>query len=139
MLDWVIQEIDKRRKGFLWAGKEKANGGQCLVAWPIVCLPTDLGGLGVVDLRTAAYALRLRWLWLKRIEANRPWKNLELDFGKDAIVQVIFKASIDVELGDGNLAFFWSDLWLGKNSTSLIAPHLCKLIRPRSSELEDCC
>ncbi|KAG2653053.1 hypothetical protein PVAP13_1NG423319 [Panicum virgatum] len=34
--DWVFQEIDKRRRGFLWAGKEKANGGQCLVAWPVL-------------------------------------------------------------------------------------------------------
>lgn len=25
--DWVVQEIDKRRRGFLWAGKEKATGG----------------------------------------------------------------------------------------------------------------
>ena len=24
--DWVFQEIDKRRRGFLWSGKEKANG-----------------------------------------------------------------------------------------------------------------
>jgi len=78
--DWVFQEIDKRRRGFLWAGKEKATGGQCLVAWPIVCLPIELGGLGVVNLRFAAYALRLRWIWLKRTDANRPWKNLSLDF-----------------------------------------------------------
>lgn len=33
--DWVISEIDKRRWGFLWAGKDKATGGKCMVAWPI--------------------------------------------------------------------------------------------------------
>jgi hypothetical protein len=25
--DWVFQEVDKRRRGFLWAGKEKASEG----------------------------------------------------------------------------------------------------------------
>ena len=84
--DWVFQEIDKRRRGFLWAGKEKANGGQCLVAWPVVCQPQEVGGLGVVDLRLASLALRLRWMWLKRTYANRLWKNLDIDFGKDSVL-----------------------------------------------------
>jgi hypothetical protein len=57
--DWVFQEIDKRRRGFLWAGKEKATGGQCLVAWPIVCLPTELRGLGVVNLRCLRLAAEM--------------------------------------------------------------------------------
>jgi hypothetical protein len=29
---WVIEAIDKRRKGFLWIVKEEAQGGKCLVA-----------------------------------------------------------------------------------------------------------
>jgi len=128
---WVFQEIDKRRRSFLWSGKKKANGGQCLVAWPFVCQPAEFGGLGVVDLRLAAYALRLRWLWLKRTDTNRPWKNLELDFGKDTVVQAMFNASTVFELGDGNLALFWSDHWLGQKSPCLLAPELCKLIKPK--------
>ena len=94
MPDWVFQEIDKMRRGFLWSGKDKASGGQCLVAWTNVCLPTELGGLGVTDLRLAAYALRLRWVWLKRTDADRPWKNLDLDFGNDPIVQAMFQSPL---------------------------------------------
>ncbi|PVH61987.1 hypothetical protein PAHAL_3G172600 [Panicum hallii] len=105
--DWVFQEIDKRRRGFLWAGKEKATGGQCLVAWPI-----------------------LRWIWLKRTDANRPWKNLSLDFGNDPEVKAMFNASIDIELGDGCLTLFWSDHWLGQNSPCLITPKLRSLVTP---------
>lgn len=73
---WVFQEIDKLQKGFLWAGKPTANGGQCLVTWPIACRPKTVGGLGIQDLRRASVALRLRWLWFKRTDDRRPWKCL---------------------------------------------------------------
>jgi hypothetical protein len=33
-----------------------------MVAWETVCKPTNLGGLGVTDLKL--YALQARWLWL---------------------------------------------------------------------------
>ncbi|CAL4990597.1 unnamed protein product [Urochloa decumbens] len=129
--DWVFQEIDKRRRGFLWAGKDKANGSQCLVAWPVVCRPPEFGGLGVPDLRLASFALRLRWLWLKRTDGNRPWKNLELDFGVDQQVQEMFRASIHVQVGDGGLALFWINNWRGADSPCITAPTLCQLVKPR--------
>jgi hypothetical protein len=57
---WVIQAIDKLRRAFIWAGSETVAGGRCKVAWPTVCKPTSLGGLGVSDLRHAGLALRVR-------------------------------------------------------------------------------
>jgi hypothetical protein len=38
---WLIRAIDKIRRGFLWKGKEQANGGCCLVAWEVM-RPLDL-------------------------------------------------------------------------------------------------
>ncbi|CAN6312358.1 unnamed protein product [Urochloa humidicola] len=128
--DWVFQEIDKRQCGFLWAGKDKAHGGQCQVAWTTACRPQEFGGLGIPDLRLQAYALRLRWLWMQRSDTNRPWKSLELSFGNDNIVEQIFRASIVIQLGDGNLARFWSDKWNGDFSPCILAPDLCTLVRP---------
>ena len=43
---WLIKQIDRRRRSFLWKGDEpeKVNRGHCLVRWPSVCTPKDLGG-----------------------------------------------------------------------------------------------
>jgi hypothetical protein len=43
------------------------------VAWRSVCLPKELGGLGVVELRRLGVALRLRWEWLHRTDPARSW------------------------------------------------------------------
>lgn len=128
---WVLEEIDKRRRGFLWTGKEKALGAHCTVAWPTVCRPTDYGGLGLLDLKMASFALRLRWLWLKKTDANWPWKNLQLEFAWDTVLQHMFQTSIQIQLRDGNLALFWQDAWLGQSSPSILAPDLCNLIAPQ--------
>jgi hypothetical protein len=54
---WALQQIDKRRRAFLWAGTLNTTGGKCKVVWTTVCRPTDLGSLGVLDLRYFGLAL----------------------------------------------------------------------------------
>lgn len=62
---WAIEQINTICRRFLQTGKEGSMHGKCMVAWPTVCRPTDLGGLGIPDLRLTAIALQARWLWLQ--------------------------------------------------------------------------
>ena len=107
---WAIQCIDKIRKGFLWSGAVSAKNGHCLLAWPRVCRPPDLGGLRILDLNRFGFALRMKWLWLRRTDPSRPWLHLSDD--REPVVDAMFRASIYLELGDGATALFWSDRWL---------------------------
>lgn len=44
----------------------------------------------------------------------------------------MFHASIQVQLGDGNLALFWTDRWNNNSSPCTIAPNLCNTVRRRT-------
>ena len=59
-LPWAIREVDKIRRGFLWRGRRDAKGGHCLVAWVKVCLPKELGGLGISYLKSLGWAPQMR-------------------------------------------------------------------------------
>ncbi|KAG2661257.1 hypothetical protein PVAP13_1KG493905 [Panicum virgatum] len=43
----------------------------------------------------------------------------------------MFQASIYVDLGDGNTAFFWTDRWLNGKSLADVAPCLYATVGPR--------
>jgi hypothetical protein len=47
----TLQAIDKIRRGSLWKGRKDVRGGHCLIAWPKVTRPPELGGLGISDLQ----------------------------------------------------------------------------------------
>jgi hypothetical protein len=69
---WVIKEIDKIRREFIWKGRKEANGGSCLVSWETVTKPISLGGLGIPNLQFKSWALQAKWLWLEKTDPNRP-------------------------------------------------------------------
>jgi hypothetical protein len=70
---WALKAIDKVRRGFLWKGRRDVKGGHCVIAWPKVTRPLDLGGLGISNLQQLGWALRLRWLWLQKTEPDKSW------------------------------------------------------------------
>ena len=70
---WALKAIDKIKRVFLWKGRKDARGGHCLLAWPKVARPLNLGGLGISNHQNLGWALKLRWLWLQKIEPNKAW------------------------------------------------------------------
>jgi hypothetical protein len=54
-------------KVFLWMETDTMQAGKCLVAWPYIHRPLELGEL---DLKTFGMVLRLRWLWLSQMDST---------------------------------------------------------------------
>ena len=129
---WVIQCIDKRRRAFIWKGSDTdaISGGHCLLAWPRVCRPSILGGLGLPDLTLQGYALRMRWLWFQRTDHTCSWASLPQP--QEKLVQAMFNNSITVQIGNGQQSFFWTDKWINGHSIQDIALALLKAITPQT-------
>jgi hypothetical protein len=125
---WVIRMIDKRRRAFLWKGTAVVSGDQCKLAWPRVCRPTELGGLGFPNLELMGYALRLRWLWLRRTDAAKPWTSLS--DGVEKPVHEMFHYSTMIHVGNGTSTLFWTDRWLNGQSKEELAPCLISTVGP---------
>uniref|UniRef100_A0A453NPX8 Reverse transcriptase zinc-binding domain-containing protein n=2 Tax=Aegilops tauschii subsp. strangulata TaxID=200361 RepID=A0A453NPX8_AEGTS len=95
----TLKALEKIQRGFLWAGRAKANGGNCHVNWQRVARPIALGGLGVRDLARTGLALRTRWLWFSRTDQGRAWAGLDLQFSDDD--RAFFFASTTMSVGNG--------------------------------------
>jgi hypothetical protein len=99
-----LEQLDKQRHRFLWAGTRDITGGKCKVNWTKTCLPTSQGGLGVLNLEKFTRALRLRWLWHEWKDPTKPWVGLETPC--DEIDRSLFAASTKIAIGDGNTTRF---------------------------------
>ncbi|KAM0830034.1 hypothetical protein ACQ4PT_066498 [Festuca glaucescens] len=127
---WLLEEINKGMRGFFWAGKDRANGGQCLVAWERVCKPIEFGGLGVKDLRLHGLALRVRWEWLRRTDPDRPWQGLPMI--KDVEAREVFDSLVGIKVGNGRNTLFWCDRWINGRAATDFAPGLCLTVTTRT-------
>jgi hypothetical protein len=82
--------------------------------WPLPCSMVDhhklkeMGGLGIADLKTLGKVLRVRWLWLKKIE--KPWASLPLQFSP--CVETLFYMTVTTNVGDRFNSLFWKDRWI---------------------------
>ena len=126
---WVLKAIDKRRRGFLWKGQEQVNGGNYPVSWPKVQRPYQYGGLGVHDLERMGCALRLRWLWFMKTDTSKPWIGLPIQIPRQAAV--MFSMAVEVTIGNGEDALFWTDKWLHGCSLENHAPMVFASVPPR--------
>jgi hypothetical protein len=127
---WVFKAIDKIRRNFLWRGRKEAIGGHCLVAWNKVTRPKEFGGLGILNLYLMSWALRLRWLWLKKTDTGKPWASFKIN--DHPTVKAFFSAAVSSVVGNGKNTLFWTGKWIDGQSLSQLAPHLVKLVSSRA-------
>jgi hypothetical protein len=94
-------------------------------------MPKELRVSGIINLRKMNLELIVRWLWLSRVEASRPWKEFEIQV--PPMVLEIFEAATSSVLGDRASTFFWLDKWLPDGCLKDLAPHLFASIPRRLS------
>jgi len=123
---WAPKEIDAICRQFFWAGANQSVRGKCMVDCPTCCRPTELGGLGITDIKLMGYALQTRWLWLQKADQDRAWSQLPIKTCPQ--VQAFFKASTYSVVGNGEQTFFWEDRWLNRESVGEFAPCLLSLV-----------
>jgi len=101
-------------------------------AWPIVCIPKEEGGLGVLNLQTHNKALLLKDLHNFFNKSNLPWVELIWDkhyrngrlpssnvpkgsFLWRDVLKLLdkFKGMASVMISDGQSCLLWDDLWNG--------------------------
>lgn len=58
---WIIKEIDKVQRDFLWKGPEIGPKGFHLVAWKRICRTQNMGGWGILNLKDFNQALLGKW------------------------------------------------------------------------------
>ena len=120
--DEVFDELDSRRRRFLWAGLDRISGGKCKGKWRRCNRPTKLGGMGILDLRKFARALRIRWLWHYWKSDTKPWVGTEIPC--DETDRQLFNASTTITIGDGSNAHFCQSAWLEGHAPKDLAPNL---------------
>jgi hypothetical protein len=118
----VLKQLEKIERSFFWEGRAEAHGGNCHVSWRTVCQPTTYGGLGVHDIEKKGMALRLWWLWFSRMDDNRAWQGLDLQFINEE-KEFFFQSTILIH-GNGQKGKFWEDRWLNGHSVREIAHQL---------------
>lgn len=106
----ILEDLDKLRKRFLWAGDQALTGGKCKLNWPTINRPKVLGGVGVLDLQQFARPLRIHWLWQQHSDPAKPWIGLgnpctETD-------RLLYAACTKIEPGDGERISLWHDAWV---------------------------
>jgi hypothetical protein len=72
--------------------------------------PLNLGGLGISNLLYQSWALQTKWLWLGKIDPNKPWYGLEFPIQQH--VKRFFSSLIVTLDGNGYNTLFWTDRWV---------------------------
>ncbi|KAJ1701012.1 hypothetical protein LUZ63_000791 [Rhynchospora breviuscula] len=129
---WVIRDIDRIRRNFIWGKGITGTSGIPLLSWDRVCLPKAYGGLGLINLRLQNISLLLRWWWRIYDAPDSQWACIvKLLYGKRDVnvppigwnqrgsffwqdlqaLRLYFQLSTYTEIQSGRQNLFWFDQW----------------------------
>jgi len=127
----LLQQVDKLRRAFLWAGDQNTSSSKCLVALQNVCTTKELGGLGIKDLGTHNICLLLKLIhrlhcanysaWATWIRQRANLASLKGDLRGHhwemlRTLLPLYQAITTVSLGNGKSTSFWNDVWVGDDA-----------------------
>ncbi|KAE8808080.1 hypothetical protein D1007_15508 [Hordeum vulgare] len=132
---WVLKRLTQICRSWLWSGDMVCAGGNCRVAWNLICRPKYLGGLGALDLSKFGRALRLRWMWMAWKHPDRPWVNSPLPCCNEE--KELFAMAMKIMVGDGRATNFSHDRWLEGFCPKMIAPSLFRIAARKNRSVWD--
>ena len=141
----VAARMKSIQRNFLW-GSFKGSFKYLLVAWEKVCLPIELGGLGIRSMASFNQALLGKWLWRYGHEVTHLWQRVtSTKYGEGqggwctkvckrthgcGLWRSIhegwesFSKHLSFVAGEGTRICFWHDRWIGNNTLKDIYPEL---------------
>lgn len=102
------------------------------MSWERVTRPVQYGGLGILYLERFEWALQMKWLWLQKIEPNKPWNAFNIQVPNTA--RALFELSVVTEVGDGATTKFWTDKWINGCNIQELAPELLANVKKGASK-----
>jgi hypothetical protein len=92
----VVEQIDRRRRAFLWSGKQQASGASSLVDWDHVCTTRERGGLGLKDLHIQTICLLLKLIHILHSDTPSAWATWVQNNACVASLRGIYMASTGI-------------------------------------------
>ena len=145
ILKAVATRLERIQRNFLWGSLVECFKYP-LVAWEKVCLPRELGGLGIRKLAPFNQALLGKWLWRYGHETLHLWRRvIAMKYGEgkggwctracsrahgcglwSSISEgwETFTKHLSFVLGDGACILFWHDKWTGDVPFKILYPQL---------------
>jgi hypothetical protein len=98
----------------------------CLIAFNKVRRPKELGGVCISNIQNLYWALRVRWLWLRKIESDKPWFSFPVQ--SNSYVYNPFSVAVATEIGDGATTLVWKDQSLQVHNLKELVPTLYNMV-----------
>lgn len=136
------KKINRIRKRFLWNAIDKSSNKYLLVSWGQVYRPKEVGGFGIMDLRTFNISLMAKRWWHLLIRNQGSFQKLQITkYGPQRGTQyggtmnayntqtfqkgmLVFKYlvwhSLEYSLGNGQNIAFWYDKQCLQNSLKIM-------------------